>query len=116
MLVAPKVLRSRHIKFDSVTCLLCQWRSFSSSYRYLAEKETQSPAAARPPPPTVLEDAPRAYGKAVAEFTPKPLNRPIGLPNKPKSGENAGVDTRRWKQRRDDFVNYDKHLARRKEL
>lgn len=122
---------------DSRACLLCQWCSFSTSYRRLAEKEasnssipTTSPSKAAPltaadgneaptvpeVPPSPLADAPRAYGKAVEEFTPKPLSRPIGLPKPPRSGENAGVDRRSWKQRRDDFVDYDKHIVRRKQL
>lgn len=66
--------------------------------------------------PSPLADAPRATGKAVEQFTPKLLPRPIGLPRPPRSGENAGVDTRSWKQRRDDFVDYDKHIVKRKIL
>ncbi|KAI0176278.1 ATP10 protein-domain-containing protein [Hypoxylon sp. FL1284] len=121
-------------------CLLCQSRSFSTSYRFLAEQgptaaktaakqaiqpKTNATAATattttqKPPkfiPPSQLEDAPRAYGKRVDEFTPKPLSRPIGMPLPPQPGENTGIDLRSTSQRRSDFVNYDKHLERRKEL
>ncbi|KUJ20610.1 uncharacterized protein LY89DRAFT_640315 [Mollisia scopiformis] len=122
-----QILRSG-VGVDSAACLLCQWRSFNSSYRLLADKEASksSPPESKatpkevpdppPKPPSPLADAPRSYGKAVEEFTPKPLSRPIGLPRPPRSGENAGVDTRSWRQRRDDFVDYEKHIVRRKEL
>lgn len=118
-MIAPRrLLRPTKIKSDSVACLLCHWRAFSTSYRRLAEKEApQMPAASPTPTPSgPLADAPRGYGKAVTDFTPKPLSRPIGLIAPPKAGENTGVDKRTLKQRRDDFVDYEKHLKRRKEL
>ncbi|KAK0633416.1 ATP10 protein-domain-containing protein [Immersiella caudata] len=117
-----------------VTCLLRQWRPFSVSYQRLAEKvpppasgassapnPTPAPAstaapAAGPTQNEVLANAPRGYGKKTTEFTPTPLSRPIGMHDPPNPGENTGIDHRSLKQRRDDFVNYDKHLVRRKEL
>ncbi|KAK4449460.1 ATP10 protein-domain-containing protein [Podospora aff. communis PSN243] len=118
----------------AVTCLMCQWRSFSVSHRRLAEKvpspgssapsrpdstpapvSTAAPAAG-PTPNEVLANAPRGYGKKTMEFTPTPLSRPIGMHDPPNPGENTGIDHRSLQQRRDDFVNYDKHLIRRKEL
>ncbi|KAJ5587674.1 uncharacterized protein N7459_003439 [Penicillium hispanicum] len=47
---------------------------------------------------------------------PPELIRPIGTMYAPEEGQNTGIDTRSIRQRRDDFVDYDKHLARRKEL
>ncbi|KAH7403378.1 ATP10 protein-domain-containing protein [Cadophora sp. MPI-SDFR-AT-0126] len=116
MIISRRPLRPLDFKLEAKACLLCQWRTFSTSYRRLAEKETPAPPTTPVPPESPLADAPRSYGKAVSEFTPKPLSRPIGLPNPPRAGENAGVDNRSWKQRRDDFVDYDKHLVRRKQL
>lgn len=50
------------------------------------------------------------------EYTPRPLSRPLGQLQPPQPGENSGVDPRSWRERRDDFFNYDKHLARRNQL
>ncbi|KAG8626923.1 hypothetical protein KVT40_005868 [Elsinoe batatas] len=47
---------------------------------------------------------------------PQPLNRPLGVPNPPRAGENSGYDNRTIKQRRDDFVNHEKHLEKRQKL
>ncbi|RMX79650.1 hypothetical protein D0868_16283, partial [Hortaea werneckii] len=47
------------------------------------------------------------------DFTPYPLSRPIGMPNPPHPGENIGLDTRGWREKRDDFHNFEKHLERR---
>jgi ATPase complex subunit ATP10 len=109
----------------AVTCLLCQQRSFRLSHTRLADNRT-APGANESQPPTqtprgpgdagLLVNAPRSYGKFVEEFTPTPLSRPIGLVYPPLPGENTGIDTRSLRQRRDDFVDYEKHLARREYL
>lgn len=66
--------------------------------------------------PDPLANAPRSYGKRVEKFMPTVLSRPIGMLYRPESGQNTGADLRSVKQRRDDFVNWDKHLRRREEL
>jgi ATPase complex subunit ATP10 len=120
----------------TAACLLCQWRSFSVSYRRLADKppapnpgpapDSKTAATGTTPAATIggltgapdgpLANAPRAYGKKLKEFTPTALARPIGMNYPPKAGENTGVDNRSIKQRHADFTNYDKHLKRREYL
>lgn len=47
---------------------------------------------------------------------PGPLSRPVGVPHPPQRGENSGIDTRSWRERKSDSLDYEKHLVRRKEL
>lgn len=104
-----------------LTCFFCEFRrTFTSSAVRTARVEKPGSGASLDPKATVTGtpiEAPRSYGKRIdGGFTPKPLPRPIGMPLPPKPGENTGIDHRTLRQRRDDFVNYDKHLERRKEL
>ncbi|EON61359.1 hypothetical protein W97_00573 [Coniosporium apollinis CBS 100218] len=96
------------------TCLQCQSRSFRTAPRRLAE-------AVKPPPPaprpfTSQPQSPAQKGKNGEEFVPQPLGRPIGFSKPPRRGENSGEDARSWRQRRAEFVDWGKHLERRKEL
>ncbi|RFU36017.1 hypothetical protein B7463_g338, partial [Scytalidium lignicola] len=118
MFLSRKPWWSVSTRLDSGACLSCQWRSFSASYQDAKEAKPSTSALETPatPPPSALEGAPRTSGKAVTEFTPKPLDRPIGVTKPPRAGDNTGIDNRSWRERRDDFVNYDKHIIRRKQL
>lgn len=72
-----------------------------------APKPTQKPIGPPANPPS---------SKNEGDHTPRPLSRPIGMPLPPKPGENTGIDSRSYRQRRDDLVNYEKHLERRQEM
>ncbi|CZT17312.1 related to F1F0 ATPase complex assembly protein [Ramularia collo-cygni] len=100
-------------------------------YASLPSKPTSTPSPPPPPPPPRAHDAPSApalrqkidtqpgflkRSQGDDDFIPQPLSRPIGMPNPPEAGTNRGLDTRTLSQRRDDFVNYDKHLAKRSRM
>ncbi|KAL6717931.1 Mitochondrial ATPase complex subunit atp10 [Lecanora helva] len=99
-------------------CPSCQSR-LQRAYRHSSsttQPSTQIPKPLSPAPkPISTSTAPNLPPKD-EDFTPQPLSRPLGQPHPPKPGQNSGIDTRTWRERRDDFFNYDKHLERRKEL
>lgn len=110
-------------------CLSCQLRNatrLQPSLRYYATSNSKSgddvkPATASKPTPTgkiqfKQNDSPSAPQPGDADFVLPALDRPIGTVIPPQEGQNTGVDERSLQQRRDDFVNYDKHIERRKEL
>ncbi|OAA73517.1 ATPase assembly factor ATP10, mitochondria [Cordyceps fumosorosea ARSEF 2679] len=103
-------------------CARCQWRRTLSTTCARRGPRTEKPAAgASMDPQSEIAgpaiEAPRSYGKRYdGVFTPKPLPRPIGMPLPPRAGENTGIDDRTREQRKKDFADWDKHLARRKEL
>ncbi|EFX02563.1 f1f0 ATP synthase assembly protein [Grosmannia clavigera kw1407] len=115
----------RQDSFAAVPCLRCQWRALSVSQSRrdtkatpTSQSEPKAPALelASASSPSPLVNVPRSYGERPKEFTPTPLSRPIGMPLPPLAGENSGIDFRTLRQRRDDFVDYEKHLVRRQEL
>ena len=124
--MAPQRLDNtlRSLSRRSLICLACrqqQHRSFVASAALRAATAEKPASGASLDPKSGVAgapiDAPRAYGRRHdGKFTPKPLPRPIGMPLPPSAGENSGLDRRTLRQRRDDFVDYDKHIQRRKEL
>ncbi len=111
-------LPAARLRGQSLPCLLCQWRVFSTSHPRLDEKPAATPPRTGEPLDAQrrsgpLADAPRSYGKRTEKFAPKPLARPIGMPDPPKPGENTGGDHRSLAHPRDYFCNYGKNLERR---
>lgn len=106
-------------------CLSCQFRgvggaiSFPRRYASNSNDVKKTDANSESPNKTSEKDqqkkasGPSSDGEQVF---PLMLDRPIGLLYPPEEGQNTGIDTRTLRQRRDDFVNYEKHLQRRKEL
>ena len=71
---------------------------------------------APPPPPLPSGNGEDARKQKKKEYKPVQLIRPLGMEDPPQKGENSGIDTRTVQQKRDDFVNWDKHLQKRKKL
>lgn len=110
-------------------CVSCQFRNaavqvrpfYLRQYASKASPSTNAPADQKtvqfsqnpkpaPPPPS-------SESKQDEENpAPRPLDRPLGTAIPPREGQNTGIDPRNLRQRRDDFVDYDRHIARRKEL
>ncbi|KAI4151675.1 MAG: hypothetical protein LQ340_003370 [Diploschistes diacapsis] len=84
-------------------------KSVSSTATTNAFSSAQKPTlttTAQSPTPRASDDEPII----------QPLDRPLGVPSPPRPGQNSGIDPRTWQERRDDFLDYDKHLERRREL
>ncbi|KAJ5893972.1 hypothetical protein N7495_005663 [Penicillium taxi] len=135
------ILNSEAIILQSSRCLSCQFhktaathlRPYTSSIRFYAtgnsnkSSSNEAVTASSPSPkadnpskrPVSFQRNPVASPNAKpgdADFVLPVLSRPIGAPDRPFAGQNTGVDSRTFRERRDDFVDYDKHIARRKEL
>ncbi|RAL11443.1 mitochondrial ATPase complex subunit ATP10 [Aspergillus homomorphus CBS 101889] len=84
-------------------------KATDASKRAVASKPIYSPTASKIPSLSTSQPGDK-------DFVPPSLDRPIGSTVPPQEGQNTGVDDRSFRQRRDDFVNYERHLERRKEL
>ncbi|KAA6410937.1 MAG: F1F0 ATP synthase assembly protein [Lasallia pustulata] len=93
------------------SCVFCQFRR--PIQPPIQRASTSTSTSAQTPPPS---KKPKPSNKPDEDHNPKPLDRPLGQRKPPRAGENRGTDTRTWRQRRDDFFNYDKHLERRRQL
>lgn len=123
---APSPLGLQALRLLALTetrssCTLTNRRTYASQPSQKDPKPTQK----QPPPPApfnkpVPSDLPgyklRAQPDDSDEFQPTPLSRPIGMPYPPVPGDNMGLDLRSLRQRRDDFVNYEKHLQKRSRM
>jgi ATPase complex subunit ATP10 len=112
-----QALRSLALSEARPACFQTARRAYASLPNPKSDKPTTPPPVKEYKAPT---DQPgyklREKSDNAEEFTPTPLSRPIGMPNPPTPNENMGKDARSLRQRRDDFVDYDKHLARRSKM
>lgn len=104
----------RLLAFNSQpVCQTCFRRTFVSTAPLRVRNESPKPPAPaiaekQPQEPEEFED-PRARPL-------QPLGKPIGFKHPPKPSDNDPVDRRTWRERRDDFHNYDKHLEKRQAM
>ncbi|MCJ1461504.1 Mitochondrial ATPase complex subunit atp10 [Pseudocyphellaria aurata] len=109
---------------DLWTCSSCRLRTSNWRPRHLPTYRRQissdnnnhsSPSKQLPPHTERPKEKVGEDGKKVLKAL-KTLGRPLGQPAPPQAGENSGIDSRSWRQRRDDFLDRDKYLERQKLL
>lgn len=99
-LYRPTLCRSWHRPLRSILT--------GNGYRFNSNKSTAAPSPQSSKEPTFAENRKRKNIPA--------LDRPIGSPQPPQPSDNRGVDDRTWKQKKDDMMDYDKHMEKRREL
>ncbi|KAI5808810.1 ATP10 protein-domain-containing protein [Peziza echinospora] len=120
---SPPLLNPTTTSTSSVLpCIFCQTTRTPTSIRQLSffrKPKTPSPPPPSIPPqsdPTPTSPIPQKDDKGRPDYTPTQLLLPLGLDHPPSPGENSGHDPRTLQQKRDDFVNWDRHLQKRKRL
>ncbi|KAK9460090.1 ATP10 protein-domain-containing protein [Lipomyces oligophaga] len=92
-------------------------------------QQAQAPESQLPRPSTEKKKAPGIISSFISETKKNEeeakiresqvgsyLVRPIGMISAPKASDNTGLDTRTFAQKRADFVDYDRHIEKRKGL
>lgn len=131
----PNLLHLRR----TAMCQPAQWRPFVTpvtselhSARYYSSTPNPPPPKQSTPPTPPPEKKPKAgtpkipsvveYEKVptsereIRKSKPPQLVRPIGVAKPPQPGENSGIDSRSWAERRHDMVDYDLHKDRRTKM